>query len=195
MESISSSCHSDHFDEKTASSRLTYTQLQEDLSALVKLRNPHIVQMIGALVDKKTIFVALEYMELGSLSSVLMDAAGIASGEGRHTIEKQWAVQVAQGLEYLHSVPPPLGPLLHTELRATNVLIDSSYNAKLTNFALESRVVRFARDQGYMLWMAPEVLNGERSTKESDIYSYLHGSVCLACALLSLFSCALTKHF
>ena len=40
--------------------------------------------------------VVLEFMEYGSLSSALADAAGIASGDGRHTFEMQWAIQIGQ---------------------------------------------------------------------------------------------------
>lgn len=152
--------------------KLTQTQLREDLSALIKLRSPNIVQIMGAMVDKKTTFLVMEFMEYGSLSSVLSDPAGIAANEGYREIEMQWAIQIARGLEYLHTMPPPMGPLLHKELRASNILIDSSYNAKITNFALESRVVGSTRDQGYLLWTAPEVLNGSPCSQSSDVYAF-----------------------
>ena len=164
---------SDTFESSSLpSGKFTTARLREDLNALVKLRSPYIIQIIGGMVDKKTIFVALEFMEHGSMSSVLSDPAGIASNEGNYDIEMQWAVQIARGLDYLHTVQPPLGPLLHTELRASNIMIDSSYNAKIANFELLDRVVGSVRDQGYLLWMAPEVLNGARNSVLSDIYSY-----------------------
>ena len=154
------------------SGKFSSARLREDLNALVKLRSPYITQIIGGVVDKKSIFVALEFMEHGTLTSVLSDPAGIASNEGHQAIEMQWALQIARGLDYLHTVEPPLGPLLHTELRASNILIDSSYNAKISNFELLDRVVGSVRDQGYLLWCAPEVLNGEPYSVSSDVYSY-----------------------
>lgn len=50
------------------SQRLTQRQMEEELSSLVKLRHPHIVQVIGAFVDKRSVLVVTEFMEHGSLS-------------------------------------------------------------------------------------------------------------------------------
>lgn len=50
------------------SQKLTQRQMEEELASLVKLRHPHIVQIIGAFVDKKSVLVVTEFMEHGSLS-------------------------------------------------------------------------------------------------------------------------------
>ena len=102
---------------------------------------------------------------------MLADAAGVAGREGK-PFELQWVTQIAKGLEFLHGLPSPMGPQLHTDLRAANVLLDGSYNAKITNFAMEARVTGSVRDQGSLLWTAPEVLNGEKPTTASDVYSF-----------------------
>ncbi|CAB9517852.1 Receptor-type guanylate cyclase gcy [Seminavis robusta] len=151
--------------------KFSHRQVKEDLSALVKLRNPHICSTLGAMIDRRTIFVIFEYMENGNLSQVLGDPAGVAGSDGS-SFELQWALQIAKGLQFLHSIPEPLGPLLHEDLKASNVLCDGSYNARLSNFALESRVVGSRRDQGSLLWTAPEVLNGEKPSEASDVYSF-----------------------
>ena len=95
----------------------------------------------------------------------------MAGRKGR-PFELQWACQIAKGMEFLHGLPAPQGPQLHTDLRSANVLIDASYNAKITYFALEGRVTGSVRDQGSLLWTAPEVLNGERPSTASDVYSF-----------------------
>ena len=50
------------------SHKLTQRQIEDELASLVKLRHPHIVQIIGAFFDKKTVLVVAEFMEHGSLS-------------------------------------------------------------------------------------------------------------------------------
>lgn len=72
--------------------------------------------------------------------SALADAVGVAGREGR-PFELQWICQIAKGLEFLHGLPPPLGPLLHTDLRAGNVLLDSSYNAKISKSTTPSMIL------------------------------------------------------
>jgi hypothetical protein len=147
--------------------------MKEDMALLVKLRHPRVVQTIGAMIDKKRVFVVFEFMEKGSLASVLSDCStgGIAGSAGKE-VELQWALQIAEGLQFLHQTSPPTGPLLHEDLKASNVLVESSYNAKISNFALEARVVGQHHSRGSLLWTAPEVLNGSKPSKESDIYSY-----------------------
>lgn len=151
--------------------RYSATLMKDDLAFLVKLRHPRVVQTIGAVIDRKKVFVVFEFMEKGSLSSVLADPGSIAGSTGKE-VELQWALQIAEGLQFLHQTSPPAGPLLHTDLKASSVLVDSSYNAKVSNFALEARVIGQYHSRGSLLWTAPEVLNGGKPTKESDIYSY-----------------------
>lgn len=151
--------------------RYSANLMKEDLALLVKLRHPQVVQTIGAMIDKKRVFVVFEYMEKGSLASVLSDTGGI-NGSAVKEVELQWSLQIAEGLQFLHHAAPPMGPLLHEDLKASNVLVDSSYNAKISNFALEARVVGQHHSRGSLLWTAPEVLNGSKPSKESDIYSY-----------------------
>ena len=96
------------------SSHLRRRQLQEDLSALVKLRSPFVCQTIGALIEKKSVMMVFEYMENGNLSNLLA-SSNLVGREGR-PFEVQWACQIAKGLDFLHNVAPPLGPLLHEDL-------------------------------------------------------------------------------
>ena len=66
QESTSSETGSQH-------SKMTQRQMEDDLASLVKLRHPHIVQVIGAFIDKKSVLVVVEFMEHGSLSRYAFD--------------------------------------------------------------------------------------------------------------------------
>jgi len=143
-----------------ASLRLSFAQVQEDLAILVKVRNPNIVQTLGAVLDGKRIYVVFEHMSKGSLATALSDTKGF--GGISDNIGLQWAMQIIKGLQGLHSLPQPNGPLLHEELKSSNVMIDASFNAKITNYAIEAEVIGAPHNQGSLLWKAPEVLNGAR---------------------------------
>ena len=51
----------------------------------------------------------LQYMENGPIRNVLKDRNGVAGTAGM-SLEIQWALQVAEGLNFLHTIPPPSGP-------------------------------------------------------------------------------------
>ncbi|KAG8915669.1 hypothetical protein FRC00_001535 [Tulasnella sp. 408] len=84
--------------------------------------------------------------------------------------------QIAQGLNYLHTVFPPM---IHSSLKPSNVLIDdASERIKLADIG----ILRFLETQhvgaemhgrtGDARWTAPEVLEGRGHRLRSDIYSF-----------------------
>lgn len=48
-------------------------------------------------------------MENGPIRNVLKDRNGVAGTAGM-SLEIQWALQVAEGLNFLHTIPLPSGP-------------------------------------------------------------------------------------
>lgn len=73
---------------------------------------------------------------------------------------------VAQGLRFLHA-----SNVLHGDLRAQHVIVDSNFRAKVTDFGLAAK--RNVGASGSPHWMAPELLRGDTSnTTQSDVYSF-----------------------
>ncbi|TMW68251.1 hypothetical protein Poli38472_005719 [Pythium oligandrum] len=102
------------------------------------------------------------------------------------------ALGAARGLLYLHSAEPPL---VHGQLKSTNILVDDSWNAKLADFGTRrvAEAVGFDRrrlekvdsDTGLLRWTAPELLklgeervfkgklpSGHVSPQAVDVYSF-----------------------
>jgi len=74
---------------------------------------------------------------------------------------------MAQGLRFLHSSKPPL---LHGDMKARNILIDSRFRAKLCDFGLSTKKQNLITGTPY--WLAPEYLRGQTQyTTMCDIYS------------------------
>ncbi|KZO99071.1 kinase-like protein [Calocera viscosa TUFC12733] len=94
-------------------------------------------------------------------------------------------LDIAQGLSYLHSLPPPL---VHGDLRARNVLVRDSGEACLADFGLSRVLLEAAGSEsseasasrGNARWMAPERLAPDiygmthitSFTPASDVYSF-----------------------
>ncbi|KAI9002505.1 kinase-like domain-containing protein [Hyaloraphidium curvatum] len=80
--------------------------------------------------------------------------------------------QVAKGMNHLHSRP---SPILHSDLKAANVLVDENGTAKVSDFG-QSKVRRAATGGSVFMggtppFMAPEVWKGTRS-RASDVYAF-----------------------
>ncbi|GLD95694.1 hypothetical protein PINS_up004372 [Pythium insidiosum] len=80
------------------------------------------------------------------------------------------AVHVARALTYLHSLDPVL---LHRDLKSKNILLTEDGDAKVTDFgvAREWEDLTMTEGVGSLLWMAPEIVQGERYNEKADIYS------------------------
>ena len=96
---------------------------------------------------------------------------------------------IAQGLAsvllYLHEEWEQC--VLHRDIKSSNVMLDSNFNAKLGDFGL-ARLVDHEKGShtmalaGTIGYMAPECVISGRASKESDIYIYSFGVVALEIA-------------
>lgn len=155
--------------------------LQSELATLVRLRHPSIVQMLGATIRDEKMVLVLQYMQNNTIRSILKDPNRVV-GTALLSLKAQWARQVAEGLAFLHNYPTPKGPLLHNDLKSSNVLVDGSFNALIADFGLATSTMRGMwgwiqgpkqhHPKGSLLWIAPEILNGASQSPASDVYSY-----------------------
>lgn len=83
------------------------------------------------------------------------------------------ALDIARGVNYLHHCCPPI---VHRDLKSSNLLVDKSWNVKVGDFGLSrlkyGTFLETITGKGTPQWMAPEVLRNEPSDEKSDVYSY-----------------------
>lgn len=89
--------------------------------------------------------LVMEFMEYGSLNDVLKNDTMVLAGD----VILQMCRDVAQGLRYLHSSKPPV---MHHDMKAKNILIDSRFRAKLCDFGLSDGKINVIT--GTPFWMA-----------------------------------------
>jgi serine/threonine protein kinase len=86
------------------------------------------------------------------------------------------AVDAARGLEYLHEVANP--PVVYRDLKASNILLDGNFSAKLADFGLAKlgpvgdKTHVTTRVMGTYGYCAPEYAMSGKLTKMSDIYCF-----------------------
>ncbi|KAL6609710.1 hypothetical protein ACP70R_039679 [Stipagrostis hirtigluma subsp. patula] len=139
------------------------------------LHHPNLVTLLGYSTDCDQRILVYEYMPLGSLQDHLLDLTPNSQPLSWHTRMKI-AVGAARGIEYLHEIANP--PVIYRDLKASNILLDGSFNAKLSDFGLaklgpvgdKSHVS--TRVMGTYGYCAPEYAMTGKLTKMSDIYSF-----------------------
>ncbi|XAR57861.1 Non-specific serine/threonine protein kinase [Bertholletia excelsa] len=111
----------------------------EELKILQKVNHANLVKLKAISSDNEgNHFLVYEYAENGSLdkwlypnkSSAFLGSAGFLSWAQRLNI----ALDVASGLQYMHDHTQP--SIVHRDIRTSNILLDSKFKAKISNFLL-----------------------------------------------------------
>ncbi len=107
-------------------------EFEAETEIMLALRHPNIVLLLGATsprVKTEPPLLVMEWMAGGSLFDALHH-----DQRKRPVNEKKIALDVGQGLAYLHSSRPPI---LHRDLKSLNVLIDQqATSAKVKLFLI-----------------------------------------------------------
>ncbi|KAI7993828.1 putative serine/threonine-protein kinase PBL3 [Camellia lanceoleosa] len=143
-----------------------------ELTFLGKLSHPNVVKLTGHCCEGNHRILVYEFMAKGSLEAHL-------SREGK--TELNWsrrikiAVESARGLEYLHNA---VRPVIHRDLKSSNILLDSGFNAKLSDFGLAKlgpqgdKTHISTRTLGTPGYFAPEYIGTGHLTFKTDVYSF-----------------------
>ncbi|CAL4910936.1 unnamed protein product [Urochloa decumbens] len=155
-------------------SRQGIGELKSELVLVAKLHHKNLVRLIGICLQEPEKILVYEYMPNRSLDTILFDPE-------RHNV-LDWGKRfkiingVARGLQYLHEDSQL--KIVHRDLKASNILLDSNYVPKISDFGLakifggdQSKYVTH-RVTGTYGYMAPEyAMRGLYSTK-SDVFSF-----------------------
>ncbi|RLN48028.1 hypothetical protein BBJ29_005106 [Phytophthora kernoviae] len=134
--------------------------------------HPHIVAFMGVAWDSLSdLCVLLEYMDSGELRTLLNTYEKEKYPIGYNRQKTTIALQVAHALTYLHSLVPPV---IHRDLKSRNILFNSDMDAKLSDFGISRERLdsTMTAGVGTSLWMAPEVMMGERYDDKADMFSF-----------------------
>lgn len=105
-------------------------QFVNGIQALTEIRHRNIVKFYGFCSHTRHSFLVYEYLERGSLATILSNEATAA--------ELDWSTRVnvtkgvAHVLSYMHRDCFP--PILHRDVSSKNVLLDLEYEAHVLDF-------------------------------------------------------------
>ncbi|KDP41676.1 hypothetical protein JCGZ_16083 [Jatropha curcas] len=140
-----------------------------EVSTIGKLNHMNLIEIWGYCAQGKHRLLVYEYMEHGSLAENL--SAKALDWQKRFEI----ALGTARGLAYLHE--ECLEWVLHCDVKPQNILLDSNYQPKVSDFGLSKLLSRgkhesFSKIRGTRGYMAPEWVSNLPITSKVDVYSY-----------------------
>ena len=151
----------------------------QECQLMSELRHPNITQFLGVcfLPDCQFPVLLMERLD-GNLDDLIETVPNIPLALKRSFLE-----DVSRGLLFLHKHTPQI---IHRDLTAKNVLLTSSFIAKITDFG-NSRIINLQPGQlartlsrlpGTMLYMPPEALEASsRYGPSLDVFSFGHLSL------------------
>ncbi|XP_057957012.1 serine/threonine-protein kinase-like protein ACR4 [Malania oleifera] len=150
-------------------------EFHTELDLLSRLNHAHLLNLLGYCEEGGERLLVYEFMAHGSLHQHL---------HGNKALKEQldWvrrvtiAVQAARGIEYLHGYACP--PVIHRDIKSSNILIDEEHNARVADFGLsllgpaDSGSPLAELPAGTLGYLDPEYYRLHYLTTKSDVYSF-----------------------
>ncbi|KAF5195303.1 Lectin receptor kinase [Thalictrum thalictroides] len=145
-----------------------------ELKIIYRLRHKHLVPLLGWCHKDRTLLLVYEYMPNGSLDTHLFGSPDkYLSWAHRNNIISG----LASALNYLHYEFDQM--VVHRDLKSSNILLDSEYNARLGDFGL-ARALEQGKDSyatadgvpGTLGYIAPETFHAGKATRDSDVFGF-----------------------
>ncbi|KAK9101192.1 hypothetical protein Scep_024622 [Stephania cephalantha] len=164
-------------------------EFEAEVQILGTIRHANIVKLLCCISCEKSKLLVYEYMVNCSLDRWLhgkrrgSSATGFSrSNSVRDNAFLDWptrlqiAVGAAQGLCYMHHDCSP--PIIHRDVKSSNILLDSEFKAKIADFGLAKMLAKSGEPHtmsavaGSFGYLAPEYAYTTKVNEKIDIYSF-----------------------
>ncbi|XP_068641800.1 probable serine/threonine-protein kinase PBL17 isoform X2 [Aristolochia californica] len=143
-----------------------------EVNYLGQLSHPNLVKLIGYCCEDEHRLLVYEYMACGSLEKHLFRRVCVTM---TWPTRMKIACGAAKGLAFLHEAERPI---IYRDFKTSNILLDSDYNAKLSDFGLAKdgpmgdQTHVSTRVMGTYGYAAPEYVMTGHLTARSDVYGF-----------------------
>jgi len=147
-----------------------------EIGASAKYRHPFLLTLLGHtdLLNERPCLI-YPLMPQGSLRSRLDCGEGTAPLNWDIRLKIAW--QAATALAYLHRPFPGARTLVHLDVKSDNILLDNSYDCKVSDFGLvraigREEVEKTAAAFGTLGYMCPEFVQDGTISEKTDVYAF-----------------------
>ncbi|KAL7208823.1 hypothetical protein ACSBR1_030534 [Camellia fascicularis] len=152
--------------------RQSISQLEQEIALLSQFEHENIVRYYGADKDESNLYIFLELVTEGSLSSVYQKY------NLPDSLVSSYTRQILHGLKYLHE-----RNVVHRDIKCANILVHANGSVKLADFGLAkvTKLNDIKSFRGTAYWMAPEVV-----TQDNQGYGLPADIWSLGCTVLEV---------
>ncbi|TVU09221.1 hypothetical protein EJB05_42671, partial [Eragrostis curvula] len=147
-------------------------EFESEVKVLTRLRHRNIVHLLGWCDGPKDLLLVYEFMSNGSLDKHLYHPRRLLTWSERYNI----ALGVGSAIVYLHTECDQC--VVHGDIKPANIMLNSSFQAKLGDFGL-ARLLDHGADlqttqvvAGTIGYIDPEFVESRRPSAMADVYSF-----------------------
>ncbi|KAJ3682943.1 hypothetical protein LUZ60_013170 [Juncus effusus] len=148
-------------------------EFKTEIELLSRVHHKNLVALVGFCFEQGEQMLVYEFIPNGNLRDSLCGRSGVFLDWKRRL---RIALSSARGLSYLHELADP--PIIHRDVKSTNILLDENLSAKVSDFGLSKLVSDSEKGhistqvKGTLGYLDPEYYMSQQLTEKSDVYSF-----------------------
>ncbi|KAH0897154.1 hypothetical protein HID58_046722 [Brassica napus] len=144
-----------------------HKEWQREVYYLGRLHHPNLVKFIGYSLEDENSLLIYEYMPNGSLENHLFERG---SNVFSWSLRMKIVIGAARGLCFLHDAKDHV---IYRDFKASNILLDSGFNAKLSDFGLAREAPEYISTQlKHLITCSESNRPPYRFTKTQEVVSH-----------------------